>query len=198
MEKQKQSALHVFSQRRFPLLFIRRLHRLAGFWRGHIHGFIHMQIQHEWTRGEWAMNNNYPLPPLLRLGELHDRLLAKGCYDLDAELIIFQICRHHISWWVGGIVSLLGEREEKKEREWGKSATSSHCNKENKSWLLKWHSCCSEMWEESGRGLSGLRDEWMRKTGKNEGIGWQRSKVPVWSLCLLTRRRNLLQSMMER
>lgn len=71
-------------------------------------------------------------------------------------------------------------------------------NKENKSWLLKWHSCCSETWEESGRGLSGLRDEWMRKTGKNEGIGWQRKKAPVWSLFLLTRRRTLLQSMMER
>lgn len=54
------------------------------------------------------------------------------------------------------------------------------------------------MWEESRLGLSGLRIEWMRKPGKNEGIGWQRNKAPVWLLCLLTRHRSLLQSMMER
>lgn len=58
------------------------------------------------------MNNNYPL---LRLGELHDRLLAKGCYDLDAELIIFQMCRRHISGWVGLFHCL--EREKRWERE---------------------------------------------------------------------------------
>ncbi len=125
------------------------------------------------NEGRLGMNNNYPFPPLcLGVQKLHDRLLAKGCYDLDAELTFFQICRHLLVRW--DCFTAGGESEEK-ERAEGK------CNVSH-SWLLNCI-CVALKCEEEQTGSFGIMD-WIDEENRKEwrDIGWQRDNAPVWSI----------------